>query len=111
MTGMAMITCGECGRAVSNKAAACIGCGAPLSASPDINFSPPTALKPPPSVAQIKRRSMVSLAALLAGVVWAIGVDSTHSVHRLQVFLAALLIIGGICGLLVALVHSITAKP
>ena len=31
--------------------------------------------------------------------------------HRLQVFLAALLIIGGICGLLVTLVHSVNTKP
>jgi hypothetical protein len=110
MTVMAMITCSECGRAVSNKAAACIGCGAPLSASPDINFSPPTAVQPPPTTAQIKRRAMVSLAALLTGVVWAAFADPANALHRLQVFLAALLIIGGICGLLVTLVHSVNAK-
>ena len=108
---MAMITCSECGRAVSNKAAACIGCGAPLSALPDINFSPSTPLKPPPTALQLKRRAMVSLAALLAGVMWAGWVDHAYATYRLQVFLAALLIISGICGLLVTLVHSVTAKP
>ncbi|MGV8959712.1 MAG: hypothetical protein ACOH1V_04930 [Stenotrophomonas sp.] len=30
---MALIKCGECGREVSNKAAACPGCGAPVDAS------------------------------------------------------------------------------
>jgi len=28
---MALIACSECGRAVSDKAAVCIGCGAPLT--------------------------------------------------------------------------------
>lgn len=30
---MALVTCDECGREVSDKAAACINCGAPISAS------------------------------------------------------------------------------
>lgn len=30
---MALIKCGECGREVSDKAAACVGCGAPLGAA------------------------------------------------------------------------------
>ena len=54
---MAMITCSECGRAVSNKAAACIGCGAPLSASHDVNFAMPAKVNAPPSPQQIKRRA------------------------------------------------------
>ena len=27
---MAMVSCSECGRAISDKAPACVGCGAPL---------------------------------------------------------------------------------
>lgn len=30
---MALITCGECGQAVSEKAAACLACGAPIKRS------------------------------------------------------------------------------
>jgi hypothetical protein len=31
---MALVSCGECGREVSDKAAACVGCGAPIGAAP-----------------------------------------------------------------------------
>lgn len=107
---MAMVTCSECGRAVSNKAAACIGCGAPLGVSPDINYVAPTKAATPPSPAQIRRRTLLSLTALMMGVFWASMVDHAHASHRLPLFLAALLIIGGLCGLLVSLVHSVTVK-
>lgn len=30
---MAIVKCGECGREVSNKAQACVGCGAPVAAA------------------------------------------------------------------------------
>lgn len=35
---MALVTCEECGRAVSDKAAACVGCGAPI-----VQAAPPPA--------------------------------------------------------------------
>ena len=108
---MAMITCSECGRAVSNKAAACIGCGAPLSASHDVNFAMPAKVNAPPSPQQIKRRAALSLVLLVAGMAWASLVDHAHADHRMPVFLSALLIIGGICGLLLAVVHAMTSKP
>jgi hypothetical protein len=53
---------------------------------------------------------MISVVALIAGVVWAGLVDQSQGTHRLQLFVAALLIIGGLCGLLVTLVHSINAN-
>jgi uncharacterized membrane protein YvbJ len=31
---MALVSCTECGRDVSDKAAACVGCGAPIGAAP-----------------------------------------------------------------------------
>lgn len=41
---MALTKCGECGREVSDKAAACIGCGAPVMTAPDVaarSYVPP----------------------------------------------------------------------
>lgn len=32
---MTMIKCSECGKEISDKASVCIGCGAPISTSPD----------------------------------------------------------------------------
>ncbi len=39
---MALVICGECGREISDKAAQCIGCGAPVEAAAD-RVAPPTA--------------------------------------------------------------------
>lgn len=39
---MALIKCGECGKEISDKAAACIGCGAPTAAVASVAMSPAT---------------------------------------------------------------------
>lgn len=39
---MALIKCGECGKEISDKAAACIGCGAPTAAIAPVAMSPAT---------------------------------------------------------------------
>jgi len=38
---MAMITCSECGKEVSDKAASCVNCGAPIAQHPTVQWSPP----------------------------------------------------------------------
>ena len=43
---MAMVNCGECGRDISDKAAACVGCGAPVVGA--------TAMHNPPSSHVVK---------------------------------------------------------
>lgn len=41
---MALIQCGECGREISDKAASCIGCGAPIENAPS-GVASPTSVK------------------------------------------------------------------
>ena len=65
-----MMTCSECGRAVSSKAAACVGCGAPIEPPAGLAMArtpPPT----PPSVRDLRRHLALAVAALLiAGICW-----------------------------------------
>ena len=107
---MALITCGECGRAVSNKAAACIGCGAPIGDLPGVNLVPKRSAPAPLSTKQIKRRAVLFLSMFVVGVVWASLAEHGQEHRRLWVFIAALLIIGGLSGLLVALTQSFTRR-
>ena len=106
---MALVACGECGRAVSDKAAACIGCGAPLTQSSAIDLVPKPSNAPPPTRTQIKRRAILSLSILVIGVVLA-GFFDQRSGGRLALLGATLMIIGGLCGLLVVLVHAASSR-
>src|ERR1700730_5352906 len=100
---MALIACSECGRAVSNKATVCIGCGAPLTTSSPIDLVTQRSNTPPPTREQIKRRAFMSLAMLVLGVIWAGFLDHRPDT-RLASFMAALLIIWGLCWLMVVLI-------
>ncbi len=106
---MALIACSECGRAVSDKATACIGCGAPLHASSGLNLVPKRSNAPPPTRVQIKRRALLALSMLVFGVVWAALVGHRPG-SRAGSFLAALLIIVGLCWFLVLLVHASSSR-
>ena len=107
---MALIACSECGRAVSDKAAVCIGCGAPLApSSPTIDLVAKRSNAPPPTRAQIKRRALLSLSILALGLIWAALLDHRPT-SRLASFMAALLIIGGLCWFLVILVHAAASR-
>jgi RNA polymerase subunit RPABC4/transcription elongation factor Spt4 len=107
---MALIACSECGRAVSDKATVCIGCGAPLattSSSIDLVAKPSKA--PPPTREQIKRRALMALSMLAFGVIWT-GFQEHRPGSRLLAFVAALLIIIGLCWLIVTLIHAATSR-
>src|ERR1700730_6114511 len=106
---MALIACSECGRAVSDKAASCIGCGAPLTTSSPIDLVPKRSNAPPPTRGQIRRRAVLSLSMLVLGVLWAGFLDHRPG-SRLASFMAALLIIGGLCWLMVVLVHAVASR-
>jgi hypothetical protein len=106
---MALIACSECGRAVSDKAAVCIGCGAPLTASSPIDLVPRRSNAPPPTREQIKRRALLSLSILALGLIWAGFLDHRPG-GRLASFMAALLIIVGLCWFMVVLVHAVYAR-
>ena len=107
---MTLITCSECGRAVSDKATVCIGCGAPLTTSSSpIDLVPKRSNAPAPTREQIKRRALLSLSMLALGLLWAVFLDH-HPGSRLASFMAALLIIGGLCWFMVLLVHAASSR-
>jgi hypothetical protein len=106
---MALIACRECGRAVSDKASACIGCGAPLTAETSIDLVPKRSTAPPPTRQQIRRRATASLSMFAVGLLWAFYLDG-HPGNRLASFVSALLLIGGLCWSLVVLVHAISLR-
>jgi hypothetical protein len=107
---MALIACSECGRAVSDKAAVCIGCGAPLiTPSSSIDLVPRRSIVPPLAREQIKRRALLSLSILSLGLIWAGFLDHRPRSH-LASFMAALLIIVGLCWLMVLLVHAVSSR-
>ena len=107
---MALIACSECGRAVSDKAAVCIGCGAPLTTSSSpIDLVAKRSNAPPPTREQIKRRAWLSLSILALGLIWAVLLEHRPG-SRLASFIAALLIIGGLCWFLVVLIHAASSR-
>jgi hypothetical protein len=106
---MALIACSECGRAVSEKAAVCIGCGAPLSTSSSIDLVPKRSNAPPPSREQIKRRALLSLSIFVLGVISAGFLDNRPG-DRFALFIATLLIIVGLCWFMVVLVHAVSSR-
>jgi hypothetical protein len=110
---MAIINCSECGRAVSDKAQACIGCGAPLAREDPrsvFNRAPVYTMTPPPTPAQLRWRLALSSLTLVLGVL-AADASGRHAVgSRLAATLAALLLIVGLCWFLVAAVQSVQAR-
>ena len=106
---MALIACSVCGRAVSNKAATCVGCGAPLFSSSAINLVPQPSKAPPPTREQIKRRAALSLSLFTLGVIWAGFLDHRPD-SRLASFMAAMLIICGLCWFVVMLIHAVSSR-
>ena len=106
---MALIACSECGRAVSSKAEACVGCGAPLTPMSSIALVAKRSNAPPPTRDQIKRRVLQSASMFAVGVVWAEFLDRHHG-GRLASFVAALLIIIGLCGVLTNFVHAVFSR-
>ena len=108
---MALMTCSECGRAVSSKAVACVGCGFPIAQQfADIPIAHSYVAAVPLSSKEIRWRALLFLATMFVGVVWAAIAEHEPTAGRLPVFLGALLIIGGLSGLIVSLVRSVTPK-
>jgi hypothetical protein len=106
---MALIACSECGRAVSSKAEVCVGCGAPLATMSSIELVAKHSNAPPLTRDQIKRRALQSLSMFALGVVSAGFVDHRHG-GQLASFVAALLIIIGLCGFLTTFVHAVFSR-
>ncbi|HEL5026721.1 TPA: hypothetical protein UOA81_001912 [Stenotrophomonas maltophilia] len=75
---MALVACDECGREISTKAVVCVGCGAPITASPLPDFKAATHLDGS-APAEVPRRSefraflwisLVLLSALVGTLLW-----------------------------------------
>ena len=110
---MAIITCSECGRAVSDKAAACIGCGAPLTPDEgDSAFSrePIRTVTAPLTPAQLRWRLGLSALTLALGVIVAHAVGGRAGVPQLVTTLSALLVIIGLVWFIVAIVQNVQAR-
>jgi hypothetical protein len=107
---MALITCSECGRAVSSKAVACVGCGFPISQLADIQYTHPYVAAVPLSAKEIRWRALFFLATMLVGVIWTGLAEHEPTAGRLPVFIGTMLIIGGLSGLIVSLVQSVSSR-
>jgi hypothetical protein len=107
---VAMIACGECGRAVSSKARACIHCGAPIAPNAEMQPIIKSAPAKPLTLGRVRRDLKLSSATLLLGLFAAILVDRIPGANRVWSLIAALLLIAGISWTLVTLVRLWSLK-
>jgi hypothetical protein len=110
---MAIIKCSECGRAISDKAAACVGCGAPLGAGgppPAFNREPVYTDTAPMTPAQLRWRLALSSLTLVLGVIAADAASRHPGGGPVARTLSALLLIVGLCWFIVAAVQSVQAR-
>src|SRR5579863_4760405 len=110
---MAIITCSECGRAVSDKAAACIGCGAPLTAderNAAFRRAPVQTAAAPLTPAQLRWRLALAAMTLVLGMIVADAVARRPGLPQLAKTLSALLVIVGLVWFIVAMVQNVQAR-
>jgi hypothetical protein len=108
---MALIQCSECGRSVSDKAKACVGCGAPIDTD-DSSANAVFAREPLPSKGPALTRKALRWRALLAALTFIAGLTMTMEVDRhnqTATTVAALLLIAGLCWLIVAILQNVMA--
>jgi len=107
---MAIITCSECGRAVSDRATACIGCGAPLASAAAFDRVPRPSISAPLTPNQLRWRLALASLTLVLGVIAADAVSHRPGGGRLAATLAALLVICGLCWFIVAVLQSVQSR-
>jgi hypothetical protein len=111
---MAIIKCSECGRAVSDKAEACIGCGAPIAARtaapPGFNIATEHTPSRPLTPSQQRWRLGLSAATLVLGVIAADAASHWRPGSRVAATLSALLLICGLCWFIVAMIQNVQAR-
>ena len=110
---MAIIRCSECGRAISDKAAMCIGCGAPIPRSKFENSiflaAPKPDKTPPLTPKQLRWRVVLASLTFIVGMI-ASGEISRHGGNPIAATVAALVLISGLCWLIIAIVQNVTAR-
>jgi len=99
---MALIRCGECGRTISDKAAACVGCGAPLARSGGLNLVPERTREPLPTRGKLIYQAVLSVLLFVLGVAGSsVLAHRVGSMDRILAVVAALLVVLGLCGIIV----------
>ena len=106
---MALIKCTECGRTVSDKAASCVGCGAPLERHTEVSQKPLPASAPPPTRKQLLVRTLLCVVVFVLGVAWS-GALKQPAEGGAAAVAAALLVIAGLCGIIVCAVQWYTSR-
>jgi hypothetical protein len=113
---MALVRCQECGRMISDQAAACVGCGAPLSADTDTDTGEPAILltprpshEPPLTRAQLRGRTLGAALTFLVGLFACVYLGQPGG-NRVVATIAALVLIGGFCWLIVTIVQNVMAR-
>jgi hypothetical protein len=107
---MTMITCSECGRSISDRAAACIGCGAPLAARSSLALAPAPSADLPPTRRQIRWRLLFASLMLLGGVLAARQALHLPRYAHLASSVATALILVGLVWLLITLVQRLSPR-
>ena len=110
---MALIKCSECGRLISDRAAVCIGCGAPVTppARTDLPFNlvPEQTVTPPLTKNQLRRRMHLAGITFIAGML-AVAYVTSHPGNKVISTVAALLLTCGLCWLIVSIVQNVMAR-
>jgi hypothetical protein len=73
-------------------------------------MAPKRSVTPPPTARQVKWRVVAALATLVLGIVWSSALDHRHGSSRIAVTFAALLVISGLCGFVVALLQGVALR-
>jgi hypothetical protein len=82
-----------------------VGCGAPLSPIPGFNIAPKQDTSPPPTPRRLALQGVVAVVLLAVGMGWASFLSHRGQDSSLPAMLAALLIIGGLIGLIVTVLQ------
>jgi hypothetical protein len=98
---------------ISDQAAACVGCGAPIPASaaePESGFllTPRPSHEPPLTRAQLRGRTLGAALTFLAGLFACVYLGPGG--NRIAATVAALVLIGGLCWLIVTIVQNVMAR-
>jgi|SRR5580698_8943037 hypothetical protein len=107
---MTMITCSECGRAISDRAPACVGCGAPVGTHSGLNLEPVPSSGLPPTKSQLRWRLLLAAMMLLIGIIAARGGAHLSRLAWLVHAAATALILIGLVWLLITLVQRLSPR-
>lgn len=102
---MALVKCSECGRTISDRAPACVGCGAPLTPHRALNIAPPRSRRPPPTRSQLRARGLLYVLAFALGVAGSSLLAHAAGTAHVVATVAALLVVLGLCGGIVTAVQ------